>query len=149
MDEVCRAVDVEAPLARVWTCITEGVHIRAWTGVRCARVDLRPAGLVEHHWDHDAAFFGVIDELTPTRRFGYRYSVVEARHPEPGTSTHVRFELAALPDARTRVHVTERGIASLAFSGDEREQYHAVSAEGWETGLDMLAAYARMRRAAD
>ncbi|MBE1491098.1 SRPBCC domain-containing protein [Plantactinospora soyae] len=141
-DSVTREIVIAAPIARVWELLTRPEHLKVWYAFDGAVLDLRPGGVLEHHWKEHGRYRGVLDEVSPPTLLSYRYASLPDADPEPGRQTRVVFRLEPTPTNGTRVQVTESGFAELTLSAEERRAHRDATIQGWSGGLAGLSAHA-------
>jgi uncharacterized protein YndB with AHSA1/START domain len=141
-DRIEREIDIEAPIDRVWSLVTQGEHLGTWFGDAGASVDLRVGGAVVLTWAKYGSYRGIVEKVERPRLFSVRWSRKPDMEPVPGSSTLVEFILTG--DAnRTRVKVVESGWRELNLSDDERSKAAEENRNGWIQELDELQAYAQ------
>lgn len=143
-DMIEREVTIDAPVARVWSLLTEAEHLGTWFADSGAEVDLAPGGRIELRWEEHGTSQAVIERVEPERHLSFRWAPFKepgGAEPVEGNSTRVEFTLAAEGDA-TRVRVVESGFAALATSDEQRARNRDGNTEGWEHELGELAEYA-------
>lgn len=126
------SVTIEAPLTRVWECLTEPLHVQQWChasadwGVGTVTNDLKVGGVFATEMkalDGSAGFIfnGVYTEVTPLK--SYAYTMEDGRCVE-----------VTLVDTGTGVIVTE-------IFEPESENSRELQAEGWQAILTNLKLY--------
>jgi hypothetical protein len=87
----------------------------------------------------------VVEVVDPPHRFAFRWALSEgaegdeASRAGPGNSVLVDFTLTAEGDERTRLRVTETGVADLPWSDDDKAGYVDEHDNGWRVHLGDLA----------
>ncbi|TCM43681.1 SRPBCC domain-containing protein [Kribbella sp. VKM Ac-2568] len=142
MDSVEREVYVEARPEQVWTALTRPEHFATWYAFGGADIDLRPGGQLVMRWEEHGEYRGFVEKLEPGRRFAYRYAVDPDVDPAPGNSNLVEFTLTPEGEG-TRLRVVESGFDRLDLPADVRAKQAEDAANGWDVGLEGLAAVAR------
>jgi uncharacterized protein YndB with AHSA1/START domain len=142
MDRIERQIDIDAPVDRVWTMVTEAEHLGTWFGDAGAEIDLRPGGALTVRWQPGHVLTGVVEAVEPTTRFAFRWLLTDfVATPDPASSTLVEFTLAPT-DTGTRVSVVESGFTALALSeADQRARFDSHTG-GWPVELGHLAEHA-------
>lgn len=135
-----RTIRVEAPLARVWSALTEPALISQWLGEK-AEFDtfaVGSAGVFE--WEGFGTFPLEITEITPLEAFAFRWSGEPADALEADNSTVARFSLEADGTA-TLVTVVESGFETLKGGTAHRRNRLQENREGWDVEFDDLRAF--------
>jgi uncharacterized protein YndB with AHSA1/START domain len=115
---------IEAPLAAVWTALTEPEQWRAWMGADAAALDPRRGGVVELRWPDGDRMTGEITDWDPPHVLEYTWRELDDRG-------RVRFELQETPGG-TLLTFDHLGIPVSMLVG--------MSA-GWHAHLDWLRAH--------
>ncbi len=139
IDTIEREVEIEAPVARVWSLITQAEHLGTWFGDAGAEIDLRPGGAMEVRWESHT-LIGTVDAVEPTNRFSFRWHQLDTPAGAELTeqnSTLVEFSLTS-EGSTTHVRVMESGFGSLALSDEEQKSMHAGHSEGWTNEIGEL-----------
>lgn len=156
-DQIQKKIVLRAPLARVWSAISDARQFGAWFGVqfegpfvagepirgvmRPTTVDPEVAKLQEPHAGQP--FHGTVETIEPMRLFSFRW------HPydiEPGTDTSnepttlVEFELEEV-DGGTHLTVTESGFDKIPL--ERRAQAFKANEGGWEHQTRLIEKYLR------
>lgn len=135
-----REIQIDAPLERVWTVLTEPRHVASWFGNR-AQIDPRPGGEARFTFEGHGEVQATVERIEPQTFFSYRWAFRTDEAPVPGNSTLVEFTLA--PDGGgTRLTVVETGFDTLAVSPAEQNQSFQDNTSGWRSELDELRVYA-------
>jgi uncharacterized protein YndB with AHSA1/START domain len=130
-----REIVIDAPVEVVWRTITEPEQISRWFADR-VELEAKPG------W-HGYLGFGdqggpvVVETVDRPRRFSFRWNHPVDEEPVVGNSLLVEFTLAG-DGERTRLHVVESGLESLAWPAHERQRYAEEHREGWATFTDRL-----------
>ena len=136
-----REILIEAPVAIVWSVITEPRHISGWFG-DSAEIDLRPGGRVVLRWDeYDNTVYGRVERVEPPRLFSFRWirsSGTEAREDFDPVESSLRVE-----GDSTRLTVVESGFRQLSVPDDEKQKDADSHRDGWKLELDLLRDYVR------
>lgn len=135
-----RTIRVEAPLARVWSALTEPALISQWLGEK-AEFDtfaVGSAGVFE--WEGFGTFPLEITEITPLEAFAFRWSGEPADALEADNSTVARFSLEADGTA-TLVTVVESGFETLKGGTAHRRNRLQENREGWDVEFDDLRVF--------
>jgi uncharacterized protein YndB with AHSA1/START domain len=147
-DRIERDVVIEAPVERVWACVTEAQHLGSWFGDAGADIDLRPGGELRLRWEQHGEAVGRVETVEPTTTFAFRWLLPEfsAQEATPDTSTLVEF---TLEPAGTGTHLTvvETGFAGIALDEAGRAQRFASNTDGWRQKVAELAEHAAQVRA--
>ena len=140
-DRIERTTVIDAPVARVWTLLTEPAQLGAWFSDAGAELDLRAGGRLVLRWQEHGTAYGRVVDVEPERRFAFRWIAFPETgdaEPDERNSTLVTFTLE--PDAQaTRVTVVEEGFAALDASDELRATQVRDNTEGWEIQLGRLA----------
>jgi uncharacterized protein YndB with AHSA1/START domain len=136
---VRRAIQIAAPVEKVWTAITDPEHISRWFGK--ATLDGRgPGATGTLSWpDHGHVPFR-IDAIDPPAMVSYRWSNDDAsgvllEQVDPEHSTVFTFTLEPVADG-TRLTVVETGFESTSDPAANLESHRG----GWDFELDELVA---------
>jgi uncharacterized protein YndB with AHSA1/START domain len=134
---------IEAPVELVWRTITEPDQISRWFADRVS-LDLRPGGhgsfvFEERATTRAATVPLVVEVVDPPHRFAFRWAHPDGDSPAPGNSVLVEMTLAAEGDERTRLRVTETGVADLPWPDDGKAVYVDEHVHGWTVHLGRLA----------
>jgi uncharacterized protein YndB with AHSA1/START domain len=138
MDTIERELTIDAPIQRVWDCLTTAEHLGTWFGDAGATIDLRPGDAMSLSWAAHGRHLGIVDEVVAPTRFVMRWSRGQDTAPRPGAETTVTFTLSPEGDTKTRLNLVESGFESLIDDPDALAQ----NSGGWTAELDELVAYA-------
>jgi uncharacterized protein YndB with AHSA1/START domain len=145
-DRIEKEIVIAAPIERVWTVLTDPVHVGNWFGTgKPVGIDLRPGGVMEiDHTFHEPnnAFLTKIVKVDPPHAFSYLWPVASPKTPATDAiSTLVEFTLTA-ENGGTRVRVVESGFSKLTIpaSMDGVPSFDSHS-EGWPYMLGRLNDY--------
>lgn len=131
--DITRSIDISAPIARVWTALTEADLIAQWFG-DSAQFDAVAGGTGFFGWsDHGVKFRVLVEEVDAPRLLVYRWAREADVDPVPGNSTLVRFELAEF-DGGTRLTLLESGFEELHNPATA----HSENQGGWTAELGEL-----------
>jgi uncharacterized protein YndB with AHSA1/START domain len=148
-----REIVIEAPVEVVWRTITEPDQIARWFADR-VELDLRPGGQGTFDFRSRATTRPAtvplqVEVVDPPHRFAFRWVLPEGGAPGPGNSVLVDFTLTAERTGdsdgddgggeRTRLRVTETGVADLPWSDDDKAGYVEEHVHGWQVHLGDLA----------
>jgi uncharacterized protein YndB with AHSA1/START domain len=155
-DKIEKQITLRAPVARVWSAITDSKQFGAWFG--CAidgpfvagkpalgtsqptQVDPEVAKLQEPH--AGAPFRIEVERIEPTRLFSFHW------HPyaiEPGTDyskepmTLVEFELVELEPGKTLLKITESGFDRVPL--ERRARAFQANDGGWTHQSKLIEKY--------
>jgi uncharacterized protein YndB with AHSA1/START domain len=142
MNTIKQQVTIRGPRSRVWKALTTpsefGTWFHATISVKEFRVGER-VNLVSTYPGHEGtAFFFEVIELTPERRFVWRWSPGDKEGREPFTT--VLFELEEVSDG-TLVKVTESGFEQISL--ERRAKAFESNTEGWKIQMHNLTTYAQ------
>ncbi len=140
LNEIERETTIAAPIERVWATLTEADSLAKWWAGGGAAVDLRIGGAIVLRWLEHGTFHAQITALEPPHRFAFRWALLPDQEPREGNATDVTFTLTEEGTA-TRLHVHERGFATLTLTEAEREQHVADNQAGWEGTFSELEQY--------
>jgi uncharacterized protein YndB with AHSA1/START domain len=149
LTRIDRAIEINAPPARVWRALTSADELSAWFQVQIEG-EITAGGTVwmtSLHPQHAGQRFRVrIVELTPHRRVVWRWhpgeidpAVDYAREPE----TTVTFILEA-SGAGTRLSVAETGFDAISLA--RRAKAYQDNSQGWSEVLVWLQRYVEETR---
>jgi uncharacterized protein YndB with AHSA1/START domain len=135
-------VVIEAPAEVVWRTITEPDQISLWFADQVT-LDLRPGGHGTFVFDQGGGPGSgtaplVVEVVDPPRRFAFRWAHPSGEVPGPGNSVLVDMTLSAEGDERTRLRVTETGVADLPWPDDGKAGYVDEHNQGWAFHLGRL-----------
>lgn len=159
-DRIVKTAVLKAPLARVWSAVSDSREFGAWFGVefdgpfvaqspvsgriRPTTVDPEVAKLQEPH--AGTPFTIVVDRVEPMHTFSFRwhpYAVGDADlSKEP--MTLVSFELAEVPDG-TAITITESGFDAIPL--ERRAAAFSANDGGWTHQLRLVAKYVQQQAA--
>ncbi len=140
-DSIARSIEIDAPVERVWSALTEARHLGSWFGDAGAEIDLAPGGSLVVRWREHGTALGVVEEVDRPRVFSFRWSLIPDDPPRPGNETRVRFTLEPLGPATTRLTVVESGFRSLGGGDAERRRHLDQNTSGWRAEFGELSAY--------
>lgn len=153
-DRIEKSAVLEAPLARVWSAISDAQQFGAWFGVALdgpfqsgTRVQGRIVGttvdpeVAKMQAPHSGARFEVlVEQVEPMRLLSFRWHPYAG--PDVDTSaeptTLVEFELAEVPNG-TRVTITESGFDAIPLA--RRAVAFAANDQGWTIQLTLISKY--------
>ncbi len=135
-----REIVVAAPIARVWSVLTEPQHIGQWFGSR-AELEPRAGGDGVLEFEGYGAFKISVVRFDPTSHFSYRWANKAGEEAIPGLSTLVEFTLEPAGDG-TKLRVVESEFETLALTPAERDEKITGNMQGWASELDELRVYA-------
>jgi uncharacterized protein YndB with AHSA1/START domain len=138
-----REIQIDAPLERVWSMVTEPEHIGRWLS-DSAEIDLRPGGELMLRWDKLGTAPGTVERVEPPHVFAFRWVTPEPDRDasaQEGCFTLVEFVLRAEGDG-TLLRVVESGFASVDGTERQNAELAARHEGGWGSFLDRLAGYA-------
>ena len=133
---VTRSVDIAAPVAKVWSAVTEPEHLARWFGqtIELDELAVGARGVFGFEGYGDSAV--VIEELDPPRAIAYRWGNDKAGGVDLEHSTVFRFTLEPTASG-TRLTVVESGFENLSDPAASLEG----NRQGWNSELDELVAY--------
>lgn len=127
-------VDIEAPAASVWRCLTDPEDVRVWWG-SYVTLDARSGGSIEERWRDSAGSVivtrGEIVRFEPPKLLALTWADEDWQ-----AETRVRIKLAETGDG-TRVSLSHAGWDRLESGATLRDQHEA----GWRTHLDSLKSH--------
>jgi len=139
---------IEAPAEVVWRTITEPDQIARWFADE-VELDLRPGGKGTFDFQaratvKPATVALVVEVVDPPRRFAFRWGHGPGETAGPGNSVLVDFTLTPEGNEgdegeRTRLRVTETGVADLSWSDDDKAGFVDEHNHGWPVHLGDLA----------
>jgi uncharacterized protein YndB with AHSA1/START domain len=139
-DSIEREILIQAPVAVVWTVVTEPEQIAGWFS-DAVELDLRPGGEALFHWrDHESAVEGRVERVEPPHLFSFRWVVGAGGKLDEHNSTLVEFRLSAEGEG-TRLTVVESGFAALAVPEGERRRHYEDHTRGWDREVGDLSDY--------
>ena len=138
-----RDVLIAAPAERVWSVLTDPVHVARWFAFAGADIELRPGGALRFRWREHGEFYGVVERVERPRVFSFRWARPAQAEPDAGNSTLVEFTLTPEGEG-TRLRVVESGFEQLPEA--EQEQAVRDNTSGWAGAFAGLVDY--MTRAA-
>ena len=133
---VRRTIDIAAPVAKVWSAVTEPEHISRWFG----RAELDEKGVGSLTWPDRGPVPLRVEAIDPPRTVTYRWSNDDALDRLPDTldedhSTVFTFTLEPTADG-TRLTVVESGFDRTSDPAANLESHRG----GWDAELDKLVA---------
>ena len=136
---VRRTIDIAAPVARVWSAVTEPEHVSRWFG-RTELDGTGPGATGTMTFDGHGAIPLRLESLDPQRSVTYRWSNDDALGAPPteldeATSTVFTFSLEPVGDG-TRLTVVESGFERTSDPLGNLESHRG----GWDSELDKLVA---------
>lgn len=154
-DRIVKTAVLAAPLARVWTAVSDVRQFGAWFGaefdgafsrgarltarIRPTTVDPDVAALQAPH--AGTAFAVVVEALEPMQRVAFRwhpYAVGDADYStEP--MTLVTFELEAVDGGHTRLTITESGFDAIPLG--RRAEAFTANDGGWTHQLRLVGLF--------
>lgn len=142
-DRIERAIEIRAPIDKVWAVLTEPEHVGRWFGTGSpVEIDLRPGGvMVLDHGEH-GTYATVFVAIDPPRALSYRWAAgYPGQVATEENATLVEFTLEPAGDG-TLLRVVETGFASLAVpAGREDSAGYESHADGWSAVVRRLGAY--------
>jgi len=132
-DRIEQAIDIRAPLARVWELVSEP----GWwvPSAVAAPVDHTPGHQVVRESEKWGRFPVEVVRVEPRRYAAFRWaSSAPGAELSAGNTTLVEFRLETAGDV-VRVTVTESGFAALDVAAGERERAHHENTGGWQQEL--------------
>jgi uncharacterized protein YndB with AHSA1/START domain len=137
-DSIEREIEIDAPIDRVWTVLTQPEHVATWFGTGAPiDIDLRPGGIMTlDHGDHGRYRTRFV-EVSPPHVLSYRWAAgFPDQLPDESNSTLVEFTLVATATGTT-LRVVESGFASFEMPADrERAAGFDNHSDGW---IEVLA----------
>ena len=140
LSRIDRAVEIDAPVERVWRALTDAAEIARWFEVTIEGefAPGRDVWMTSKHPDYAGMRFRVrVTEMTPPKRLVWRWhpgavdpNVDYSREPE----TTVTFSLEPAGGG-TRLTVAETGFDEIAL--ERRAKVFADNTQGWQ---DVVAA---------
>lgn len=140
-DRIERETLIAAPLARVWSLVTEpGFWVTGEDNRTGATAEAGELTVARH--DEHGEFPVRVVRVDPRHYVAYRWaSAFAGAEPNDDNSTLVEFTLAE-EGGKTRLRVVESGFAALGGSDELRTKAFTDNTEGWAAVLDALAAAA-------
>jgi len=130
-DAVEKRLELDAPLDRVWSAISDPAQISQWFSDRCD-LELRPGGRGHFDWEDHGVYTIRVDEVDPPTRLVWSWNHEPGTEVEDGTFTTVEWMLSAREGGGTILELRETG-----FEIEERRQQND---DGWDTELAELVA---------
>jgi uncharacterized protein YndB with AHSA1/START domain len=155
-DKIEKQITLRAPLARVWSAITDSQQFGTWFGcaldgpflagkkangtIQPTKVDAEVAKMQEPH--AGTPFEIVVERIEPMRLFAFHW------HPyaiEPGMSydtepmTLVTFELQEIEPGKTHLKITESGFERVPL--ERRARAFTENEGGWTHQTKMIEKY--------
>ncbi|HVA52869.1 MAG TPA: SRPBCC family protein [Acidimicrobiales bacterium] len=142
-DRIEREVVIDAPIARVWSALTEPKSVSAWfSNGADVSIDLRVGGVMSFDQGDHGAFQTVIVSVTPPHVFSFRWaSAYPGVLATEENSTLVEFSLKETPRG-TVLRVVESGFDALEIPAD-RVQHAGFEnhSKGWNSVVAAIDAY--------
>jgi len=140
-DRIERETIIAAPLARVWSLVTEPGFWVTSEGNRTGATAEVGALTVARHEEHGEFPVRVL-RVDPQRYVAYRWaSAFAGAEPNEHNSTLVEFTLAE-EGGKTRLRVVESGFAALGGPDELRTKAFTDNTEGWSAVLEEVTARA-------
>lgn len=130
--DITRSIDIVAPIATVWSALTEAHLIRQWLG-DSAELEAVAGGAGFFGWSEHGKFRVVVEQADKPRLLVYRWAREQDTDPVPGNSTTVRIELSEV-DGGTRLVLVESGFEQLP----DPHAAHTENQGGWTAELGDL-----------
>ena len=124
-----KRLELNAPLERVWSAISDAAEISRWFSDRCD-LDLRPGGRGHFDWDDHGVYSVRVDEVDPPRRLVWSWNHEPGTEVEEGSSTSVEWMLSPREGGGT--------ILELRETGFETEDRRKQNDDGWDEELAEL-----------
>jgi uncharacterized protein YndB with AHSA1/START domain len=156
-DRIQKKITLRAPLARVWSAISDASQFGAWFGVdiegpfvagapirgvmRPTRVDPEVARMQEPHAGEP--FHGTVETIEPMRLFSFRwhpYAIDPKAFVSNEPTTLVEFELEEV-EGGTHLTVTESGFDKIPL--ERRAEAFKANEGGWEHQTKLVEKYLR------
>lgn len=144
-DRIERAVQLNAPRARVWQALSNAEEFGAWFGVAFAgkkfEVGERVHGQITYPGYEHLVFEILIERLEPERLFSFRWhpaAVDPAVDYSAEPTTLVEFELADA-DNGTLLRVVESGFDKVP--PERRLEAFRMNSGGWDEQMKNIARY--------
>lgn len=147
-DQIVKAVNINAPISRVWQALTDYKQFGEWfrvklnepfaPGSRSTGVTTYP-GYEGHQW------FATIESMEPESLFSFRWNhdnIEAGLPPEQQPTTHVEFRLEQSASG-TLLTITESGFESLPES--KRGAIMRGNIEGWNIQAKNIADYVTVK----
>jgi uncharacterized protein YndB with AHSA1/START domain len=126
-----KVLQLDTPVERVWTAITDAGELSQWFGDE-AEVDLRPGGDAAMTWENHGRYAMRIDEVEPPHRLVWSW-VHEPDVPfEDAPFTTVEWILTERADGGTTLQLKESGFLTDKHQGENDR--------GWDEELGHLVA---------
>jgi uncharacterized protein YndB with AHSA1/START domain len=137
---VRRTIQIEAPVAKVWTAVTDPAHISRWFG-QAAFAGSTAGSLGTLTWPDRDPIPVRIEAVDEPRMVSYRWSNDDASGTAPEVldeqhSTVFTFTLEPSGDG-TRLTVVESGFEATSDPAANLEDHRG----GWDSELDKLVAF--------
>jgi uncharacterized protein YndB with AHSA1/START domain len=133
--DITRSIDIAAPIAKVWSALTEADLIAQWFG-DSAEFDAVAGGTGYFGWSEHGKHRVLVEEVDAPRLLVYRWARDTDTDPVPGNSTLVRIELSEI-DGGTRLALVETGFEQMP----NPEAAHADNQGGWTAELGELVEF--------
>ena len=138
-DRIERAIEIRAPLARVWRALADAEEFGAWFGVDLAGqtfvAGASVRGRITHPGYEHLVFDAHIEQVEPERRLAFRwhpYAIDPATDYSGEATTRVEFELEPTADG-TRLRVVESGFDALPPA--RRREAFRMNSQGWDAQM--------------
>jgi uncharacterized protein YndB with AHSA1/START domain len=155
-DQIEKHITLRAPLARVWSALTDSKQFGAWFGclfdapfesgksisgtIQPTKVDPEVAKLQAPH--AGTPFQITIDRIEPMRVFSFRwhpYPVESSADAASAPTTLVMFELREVEAGATHLTITESGFSAVPL--ERRAQAFTANEGGWEHQTTLITKY--------
>ena len=126
-------LEIDAPVTRVWTALTDPGEIAAWFADRVDGLEPQEGSEGYFVWDGHGRYAVIIEALEPERKLVWRWARKPGTALEGAYSTVVEWRISATPDSDrsgTRLSLVESGFRTAK----DREENVA----GWDHELSEL-----------
>lgn len=142
-DKIVKAVELLAPLARVWKALTDHKEFGHWFRVdldQKFQVGRKSTGQMTYPGHEGAPWVVYIERIEPERLFTFRWydSDDGSKQNDDQPALLVEFHLEEIPHG-TRLTITESGFSALLHP--RRMEVMRGNQEGWNIQADNLARY--------
>ena len=145
-DKIVKVVDLDAPVSRVWTALTDHVEFGTWFRVALDQrfeAGKKSTGRMTFPGHENVTWAATIDRMETERLFSFRWCD-DGSAEDRGNQAEIltEFHLDKTPEG-TRLTITESGFAALPEH--RRDELLQSCRNGWDMQVENLAAYLRFK----
>ena len=148
-DRIEKVVELDAPVARVWSAITDYRQFGEWFRVKLDgpfKAGALSTGAMTYPGFEGSPWRATVEKMEPERLFSFRWHHSDKKSDKPSAgqpTTLVEFRLDPVAGG-TRLTITESGFSSLAEP--HRTEVMRGNTEGWNIQAKNIAAHVASSR---